>query len=242
VVDGVILKDWPAFYALPKLPTILGGTSMEAAFLYNFYDPLSNKLISPPAPVNEAISMALQHMLNALYNLTDVKQTFNEVVSNYQQLSQADCRTDNLATIAMEIFSDMAGQHYAVRKAELAVVNGNDGVYFYQYALPLLPPNAEPAHATELSITFGTFLHPHYREKIGDGELQRAVSKAMIEAFASFAATGHPCSAQLPSWFTFHQGGKNVMIFGRDTNTGQLTEMPKYNRLSILDKLAALQP
>jgi len=34
----------------------------------------------------------------------------------------------------------MAGRHYAVRKAEQAVLNGHEEIYFYQYGLPLLPP------------------------------------------------------------------------------------------------------
>lgn len=242
VVDGVILKDWPPIYGLPKIPTIIGGTSMEAAYLYDFYDPVSKTLLSPPASDDDAAS-TLQHMMGTLYNLDDTKPTFDEVITHYRQLAHADGRTDNMVTIVMEIISDMTGQHYTVRKAEqLAMLNGDKNVYFYQYALPLMPPNAEPAHATELPITFGTFLHPHYREKIGDGELQQTVSKAMIEAFSSFAATGRPCSVQLPSWPAFREGGKNVMILGRDSKAGQVTDMPKYNRLSILDSHAALRP
>jgi carboxylesterase type B len=167
--------------------------------------------------------------------------TADDVIAHYRSSALASGRSDDMATVAMESFGDMAGTHYAVRKAEHAVLNGHEEVYFYQYGLPLKSPNHAPAHATELSIVFGTFLHPHYRAKIGDGDMQHSVSKAIIESFSAFAATGRPSSELLPKWPRFRAPAANVMVFGEENIVGKVVDLPKYRQLSILDKLASLR-
>ncbi|MBI2969796.1 MAG: carboxylesterase family protein [Gammaproteobacteria bacterium] len=242
VVDGIVLDEWPAFYALPKMPTIIGCTSMEGASRFNFFDPVSNTLLAPPPPDDAAIRAEIQDRMNALYYLGDNMPTADDVVAHYRASAKAEGRSDDMATVAMELFGDMGGRHYAVRKAEQAVLDGHQGLYFYQYGLPLNPPNHAPAHATELSIVFGTFLHPHYRAKVGDGAIQRGVSAAIIESFAAFAATGRPSSALLPEWPHFQAPGANVMVLGEANTVGRVADLPKYRQLSILDKPASLRP
>jgi para-nitrobenzyl esterase len=242
VMDGVVLSQWPAFYPLPTMPTIIGCTSLEGASRFGFFDPLSNKFLSPPPPEEAVLRAEVQNRLNMLYYLSDQTPTVDDVIEHYRQSARADDRSDDMTTVAMELLGDMAGRHYAVRKAEQAVLNGHEEIYFYQYGLPLLPPNHSPAHATELSIVFGTFLHPYYRAKVGDGALQHSVSNAIIESFAAFAATGRPHSPLLPEWPRFRAPGTDAMVLGEDGVAGQIKNLPKYRQLEILDTLASLRP
>ena len=241
VVDGIVLDEWPAFYGLPKMPTLIGCTSLEGAHQFNFFDPISNTFISPPPGDDADIRAEIQNRLNALYYLGDDMPTADDVIAHYRSSALANGRSDDMATVAMELFGDIAGTHYAVRKAEHAVLNGHERVYFYQYGLPLKSPNHAPSHATELSIVFGTFLHPHYHAKIGDGDMQHSVSKAIIESFSAFAATGRPSSELLPEWPRFRAPAANVMVLGEENIVGKVAELPKYRQLSILDKLASLR-
>ncbi len=255
VVDGIVLDEWPAFYGLPKMPTLIGCTSLEGAALSNFFGSKSNTFISPsntsispsdtfiaPPPADDAdIRAQIQRAMDTLYYLGDDVPTADEVIAHYRSSALANGRSYDMATIAMELFGDIIDRHYPVRKAEHAVLNGNDSVYFYHYGLPLKSPNHAPAHATELSIVFGTFLHPHYRAKMGDGDMQHSVSKAIIESFSAFAATGQPSSDLLPEWPCFRAPGANVMVFGEENIVGKVADLPKYRQLSILDKLASLR-
>ncbi len=198
-------------------------------------------MLTPPPGDDADIRAAIQKDVNGFYYLGDGMPTADDVIAHYRSSALANGRNDDMATVAMELFGDMAGTHYAVRKAEHAVLNGHEEVYFYQYGLPLKSPNQAPSHATELSIVFGTFLHPHYHEKIGDGDMQHSVSRAIIESFSAFAATGRPSSDLLPEWPRFRAPGANVMVFGEDNIVGKVADMPKYRQLSILDKLASMR-
>ena len=223
------------------MPTLIGCISLETASIFNFFDPISNTYITPPPGDDADIRAEIQKALNGFYYLGDDVPTADDVITHYRSSALANDRSDDMATVAMELFGDMAGTHYSVRKAEHAVLNGHEEVYFYQYGLPLKSPNHAPAHATELSIVFGTFLHPHYRAKIGDGDMQHSVSKAIIESFAAFAATGRPSSELLPEWPRFRAPAANVMVLGEDNIVGKVVDLPKYRQLSILDKLASLR-
>ena len=241
VVDGIVLDEWPAFYGLPKMPTLIGCISREVSGLFNFFDPISNTYLSPPPGDDADIRAQIQKSLSGFYYLGDRVPTADDVIAHYRSSALADGRSDDMATVVMELLGDMAGTHYAVRKAEHAVLNDHEEVYFYQYGLPLEPPNQAPSHATELSIVFGTFLHPHYRAKMGDGDMQHSVSRAIIESFSAFAATGQPSSDLLPEWPRFRAPAANVMMFGEENIVGKVVDFPKYRQLSILDKLASLR-
>lgn len=241
VLDGVVLKEWPAFHGLPNLPTVIGCIGMEGASLFSFFDPLTNQPVSPPRPDDTTLRAQIGNRVSALYHESDNAPTADDIIEHYRAAAKAEGRDVDLGIIFKELFGDTGGRHYAVRKAEHAVRGGNDNLYFYQYGLPLNPPNGPPAHATELSIFFGTYLHPFYRSKIGAGELQREVSDAIIESLATFAATGRPASPKLPEWPRFDARAANVMVFGENDNVGVVSPMPKYQQLSILDSLAAMR-
>jgi len=241
VVDGVVLDEWPAFYGLPKMPMLIGVIGSETASIFNFFDPITDTYLTPPPGDDASIREMIQMALSGMYYLGDDMPTAADVIAHYQSSALADGRSEDMATVAVELLGDMAGTHYALRKAEGAVLNGHEELYFYQYGLPLMSPNQAPAHATELSVVFGTFLHPYYREKIGDDDLQHSVSKAIIESFSEFAATGRPSSDLLPEWPCFKAPGANVMAFGEDDKVGEVVDFPKARQLSILDKLASMR-
>jgi len=236
-VDGVVLKQWPVNYGLPTLPILIGGIGTEGAARYDLFDPVANKPAAPPAPDDTTITGDVGHFMDALYNLSAAKPSASEVIEHYRWAAQSDGRNQSMAALAKEIFGDASGRYYSVRAAQAAAGTGRSDIYFYDYDLALMPPNHDPAHATELSIFFGTYSHPFYRPKVGDGSLQRSVSRAIVESFCEFAAHGRPASTLLPTWPEFRNSGADVMIFGACERTGQVTSMPKTQQLAILDKL-----
>jgi para-nitrobenzyl esterase len=241
VVDGIVLKEWPAYYALPKMPMIIGSIRTEASTRFNLYDPISDKMMTPPPPEDAAIEGELRGFLGSLYELGPDKPVPDAVIEHYREAIQAGDQKAEMPTVAKELLSDASGRHYALRKAQQAAAAGAR-IHFYEYGLPLLPPNQEPGHATELSIVFGTYMHPYYRPKVGDGPLQKAVSRAIIDSFTEFAATGTPKSELLPRWPAFTPSGEDVMIFGEAGKAGEVAPMPKMAQLTVLDELAALRP
>ena len=242
VKDDQVLHDWPAYYALPDIPMIIGNTSQEGSILFDLYDPVTKTRLSPP-PADEAAARAMvQARLGMLYYTNDRSPMSGDIIEFYQQCAREDGRDSSWLEALKELFGDSAGRHYSVRKAEEAVRNGRKDIFFYQYGLPLMPPNGLPGHATELSILFGTFADPHYREKVGDGEVQQKMSRAIIEAFSTFAANGRPSSPLLPSWPSFQSPATNVMVLGENGTMGQVRDLPKYKQLSCFDQLAAMRP
>ncbi len=243
VVDGVVLDEWPAFYALPRIPTIIGCTAAEGAMLYNCYHPISKELLSRSRPADDAAAQAeAQSLLNRNYYLKDRASTADQVLAHYRASARAEGRSDDRIATLVELSGDAMIRHYCVRKAEQITQAGHKDVYFYHYDLPVPSPNHEPPHAWELPIAFGNHRNPLLAPWVGDGPLQDSVSNAMIESFSSFAATGHPQSALVPSWPGFHSPGANVMVLGAAGVTGKVTDLPKYQQLSVLDDLAALRP
>jgi carboxylesterase type B len=221
---------------------IIGNTSQEGAILFDLYDPLTKTRISPPPADDGAARAIVKARLETFYYSNDRSPRSDDVIAFYQQCAREDGRDSSLLQVLKELFGDSASRHYAVRKAEEAARKGRKDIFYYQYGLPLMPPNGPPGHATELSIVFGTFAHLHYRDKVGDGELQQKMSRAIIEAFSTFAANGRPASPLLPSWPSFQSPATNVMVLGENEVLGQVRDLPKYKQLSCLDDLAAMRP
>jgi para-nitrobenzyl esterase len=243
VADGIVLDDWPAFYALPRIPMIIGCTAAEGAMGYNCYHPISKELLSRSRPADDAAArMEAQSLLNRNYYLTDRTSGADGVLAHYRECARAEGRSDDRIAMLVELFGDAMIRHYCVRKAEQITRAGHKNVYFYHYDLPVPSPNHEPPHAWELPIAFGNHRNPLIAPWVGNGPLHDSVSNAMIDSFSNFAAAGHPQSSLLPSWPAFHPRGANVMVLGAAGVPGKVTSLPKYRQLSVLDELAALRP
>lgn len=243
-VDGVVLDDWPAHYALPPVPMIIGCTSAEGAMGYECHHPISKQVISRYRLTGDAAAARteVQALLNRLYHVEGGDDVSGEVIAHYLACATIEGRRTDMTALLVELHGDTMIRHYCVRKAEQAVRAGRSDIFFYHYGLPVAAPNHEPPHAWELPVAFGNHRNPLIAPWVGSGPLHDAVAAAMIEAFSTFAAVGRPFARELPDWPTFRASGANAMLLGVDGVAGQISELPKYAQLSVLDSLAALRP
>lgn len=86
-------------------------------------------------------------------------------------------------------------------------------VYQFDYASPIDPLRGS-AHTDDIPLVFGTLDAPG--SKSGTGADARALSAAMMRAFASFARSGDPNHAGLPHWPRHSLPARETMIFDRD--------------------------
>lgn len=239
--DGIVLDAWPADYALPLVPIIIGCTAAEGAMGYECYHPITGASISRnrlTGDIAEARAEA-SALLNRLYYVDSGADIADEVITHYRACAAADGRRDDMTSILVELNGDTMIRHYCARRAEQAARAGRSDVFFYHYGLPVAAPNHEPPHAWELPVTFGNHRNPIIAPWIGSSPLHDAVSTAMIEAFSTFAAVGRPSARGLPDWPAFRASGANAMVLGASGVVGRVTELPKYAQLGVLDRLAA---
>lgn len=242
VVDGVVVDEWPTYKPWPNVPTLLGTNLAEGA-RYGLVDPESGEQVSPPMPEAPA---ELEGMVGQAFEAfggggLDVG-VVRGVLSGYQSAAKAEGRSNRLSEAVADVMGDITGRYFMVRKTEVAIQAGRNDIYYFQHELPLMPPNGNAPHGAQLPLVFGTNGLSHHARKIGDGQLHRQISRAIIDAYSSFARTGQPSSPLLPSWHPFQTGGHNAMAVGRDGRIGQFGDLARYHQMESLDRFQSLTP
>ncbi|MEI9996713.1 MAG: carboxylesterase family protein [Rhizomicrobium sp.] len=111
-----------------------------------------------------------------------------------------------------QIMTDYGFRRFAYAQAERKAEQARAPVYFYQWdwATPAFDGRWGAAHATDVSASFG-----NSRDAImgGGAEPGRRLCKALVSAWAAFAATGDPNNANIPQWPRFDAHRRATMIF-----------------------------
>ncbi len=87
-----------------------------------------------------------------------------------------------------------------LRFAELHRARAETYVYLFSHGSPALGGALGACHALELPFVFGTYDAPNQDRFAGEGEAVVRLSRAMREAWTSFAKEGIPRAADLPAW------------------------------------------
>jgi para-nitrobenzyl esterase len=113
----------------------------------------------------------------------------------------------------------------------LAAQSANAPVYEYvfDWRSPAMGGAFGACHALELGFVFGTHSLPGADNFFGKGPEADAISRAMIEAWTSFARTGVPKADGIEAWPQWSTGSPGAMVFGADSRTAHVSrfELPK---------------
>jgi para-nitrobenzyl esterase len=115
-----------------------------------------------------------------------------------------------------QIASTLATEHTfhqpAIRVAAARATHGHPTwMYRFTWQSPAFGGIFGSSHAMEIPFVFGTLAHPGAVMLTGEGEDRQAVSKAMQQAWLSFARDGDP------GWTGYDTGDRATMIFSDTT-------------------------
>jgi len=206
VVDGVALPQQP-IDAIGAGQSAGGktmiGTTRDEFRLFTLLDPGLASL--DDARVAKRIGTMLRDPGGGEKILTHYR-------SSHPDLSPAELWTD-LAT-------DLVFRIPAVRLAEVQAARGED-VYMYRFdwCTPAFGGQLGACHALEIPFVFESINSRGGEMFTGPvSEEMRAMSRAMHEAWASFARTGAPVSDGLPEWPRYTPDRRATMVFDLESS------------------------
>jgi para-nitrobenzyl esterase len=201
VVDGDVLPAAPLDPgALLPVPLLAGSTAEEMRL---FADPMF-------ADFDHAtLVMVLDPLLSAEAHRPLGAENVDAVVTAYEEaLVPPGDRADVFAAVATDVvmrlpLADLLDQH-----------DGPAFAYSFTWRATGAPRDVGACHAADLPFTFGTLDRDGWGEWIGDAEAAEGLSRAMREAWATFARTGVPAAKGLPTWPPY-DGRRRTMLLGR---------------------------
>lgn len=89
-------------------------------------------------------------------------------------------------------------------------------VYLFTYESPALRGALGACHALELPFVFGTYDAPNQDKFAGSGEAVQQLSRTLMECWTSFAKTGAPSSASVPTWPAYELTKRPTLELGAE--------------------------
>jgi para-nitrobenzyl esterase len=101
--------------------------------------------------------------------------------------------------------------------------------YVFDWRSPAVGGAFGACHALELGFVFGTYGLPGADNFFGKGPEADAISRAMIEAWTSFARTGIPKAKGIEAWPQWSKASPAAMVFGADSRAAHVCrfELPQ---------------
>lgn len=93
-----------------------------------------------------------------------------------------------------------------------ADLGGVTYAYQFDYVSPALRGALGACHGLELPFVFGTLSAPGQERFAGTGQAVQKLSRAMMQAWTSFARTGDPSCEELGAWPRFEAKGRETMV------------------------------
>jgi para-nitrobenzyl esterase len=201
-VDGCLLPV-PPLHAIrggsASNVALLTGTTKDEARLWSLYDPNFGET-SP-----EALSLWLQGL-----NGPDANALLAAYRPNRPRASSCD--------VARAILGDVLFRLPLIRLAEAQSRHRHDTqMYLFAWETPVQGGRLGSPHAVELPFVFGNLDAKGVSELIGDDLERQAERQALSEvvqgAWISFARTGNPYHAGLPSWPAYEPEHRHTLVF-----------------------------
>lgn len=200
-VDGKVLthqlvETWDHGQQAP-VPIIAGFNAGEIRSL---------RMLLPPAPAN---AQAYEEAIRARY--ADLAEPF---LARYPS-----------SNVGESMLAATRDALYGWTSFRLAIGQGAIGqsgyLYLFDHGYPAADENGLHAfHAAEIPYVFGTAGGtPQYWPKVPDGVVDRKLSAAMMDYWASFARSGVPSAAEAPKWKAYGSAG-NYMAFNQTPKPG----------------------
>lgn len=202
-------------FALPEqmVTAFDGGRQAKVPILtgFNQGEIRSLLMLAPKAPADAATYEK------------EIRARYGELADAFLKLYPASEYKESILLTARDTLYGWTTERLA-RKQEAA--GQRSYVYLFDHGYPAMDErNLHAFHASELPYVFGTFdrVGPQW-PKIPDTPAEHALSKAMLDYWTSFAATGTPKSAGAPEWPAF--GTARAFMHFADAPRAQTALMP----------------
>jgi para-nitrobenzyl esterase len=203
VLDGQLLRHWPWDGPAAGVPVLAGWTRDEADFWFHLRDGQGCSIAPQKAPQDAAELAKRCAGLMKLHYAFDDAPPVAGVLAAY-----ADAGDVGRQWSAM--YTDLAFRgpilQWLGRNARAGLPT-----WGYEFAHPMCSADGGSPHATDVPLVFGTWAHPHFAGKIGDGEAAAATTSDMGRAWAAFVRDGDPG----PAWPRLDPLHPQVMQFGQ---------------------------
>jgi para-nitrobenzyl esterase len=197
-VDGTTVPRAPLDEAALLAVPLLAGTTAEEMRL--FADPMLD------AFDHDTLVSVMEPLLSAEARRPLGTAAVDAAVSAYQQV----CR--GMADVFAALATDQ------VMRLPLAdLLDGHAGpafAYSFTWRASGAPRDVGACHGADIPFTFGSFDVDGWGDWVGDVDEARGLSRAMREAWASFARTGRPSAKGLPDWPDYDES-RATMLLGR---------------------------
>jgi para-nitrobenzyl esterase len=207
VVDGDTLPTAPA-HAIRRgagsgVDLLIGTTSDEMRlFLWG---------VDPASVSESAIAPMLSFELPGAR--PDGEPFADWARARYEQLRRDRGASIDAASLLAAVQTDTRLRLPSLRVAEVHAAQ-HPGTWVYEFTQTSRIAALGACHALDLPFTFGTLDAPGMREFAGDGPDERAVSDAMISAWASFARKGDPSCDAFGHWPRYAPPDRLTMRIG----------------------------
>jgi para-nitrobenzyl esterase len=207
VRDGRLIRAWSYDAEPPACAMLAGWTRDEANFWFDLHD-ADGAMLTTTAPPRTAGEFEAR-----VAKLVELQHAFPDLPVHEWTAPAYDAAAD-VVHAWTALYTDLVFRapilHLAGRHAR-----AGRPAWLYEFAYPLPPPGRGAPHASDVPFVFGTVEAAHLRGKIGTAPAVRAVSDAMMSAWAAFAATGAPAEASI--WPAFDPDTPRVMAFGPES-------------------------
>ncbi|MEQ1760317.1 MAG: carboxylesterase family protein [Vicinamibacterales bacterium] len=208
VVDGVTLPAHPydpvASPYSADVPILCGANETEGVPYADLNDPFWTSEI--------ATESGLRARVRTLFGVRDAEA--DRLIALYRTRRPGDDR-QTLALIMAADNSPTRRSSYVFADRKHAAGRAPAYMYYFQWRSPVRGGKLRTMHSMELPFLFN---HPDdIRFMVGDGQDRYAVAKAMSTSFMTFARTGKPGAAGLPTWKAYDPVGRATMVFNTRT-------------------------
>lgn len=184
VLDGQFYRtDWVDAAWPTDLSVMVTSTLTEGSFWYDLVDPASGRRLTPALPTTR-----LEVLQRAVAQIGS-ETVANDAVDRYVAEAEREGRNASWGDIWIDIYSDYRLRYPAARFAARAARAGGD-VRYGTYMHPVKSPGHGVPHCADLPMYFGTNGLDDYRDKVGAGSTEAALSESMISTLVSFIRDG----------------------------------------------------
>ena len=197
-VDGVTVPRAPLEPgALVAVPLLAGTTSQEMKL---FADPVLD------AFDHDTLVAIMEPLLSAEAHCPLGTSAVDAAVSAYEEVHEgmadvfAALATDQVMRLPLEELLDGHG--------------GAAYTYTFTWQASGAARDVGACHGADIPVTFGSFGVEGWDAWVGDVDAAEGLSRAMREAWATFARTGAPAAKALPTWPAYDRS-RMAMVLGR---------------------------
>lgn len=202
VVDGGTVPAAPLEPGAAAAVPLLAGTTAEEMRL--FADPVL-------AGLDHATLVAvLEPLLSAEAHRPVGSAAVDAVLTAYEQATPGADGADLFAAVTTDAVMRLPVEQLLDQHAAVAPTYA----YSFTWRASGAPRDVGACHGADIPFAFGTLDRDGWGDWLGDPDDAQALSRAVREAWASFARTGRPAAKDLPDWPAY-DANRLTMRLGR---------------------------